>query len=108
MSYHQSPNLGDILQVDLVGKIRKVIGLKYFLNHECNCDYTTKVNGTCAYAGECRSWGVVNKVMYKHYLSDYLVNTQNTLKKRMEQHFQDVAQKVQCDKKLDNFLAHFT
>ena len=34
-------------------------------------------------------------------------NTQNTLKKRMEQHFQDVAQKVQHDKNPDTFAALF-
>ena len=36
----------------------------------------------------------------------YTVNNQNTLK-RMEQKFQDVAQKVQCDENLDSFTAHF-
>ena len=62
MSYHQFPNLGEILQGDLVGKIRKVIGSKGFLNRECNCNYTTKVKGTCAYRGECRAHFVVYKV----------------------------------------------
>ena len=28
-------------------------------------------------------------------------------KKRMEQHFQEVAQKLQCDKNSDTFAAHF-
>ena len=37
----------------------------------------------------------------------YVVNTQNTLKKRMEQHFQDVAQKVANNKSSDSFAAHF-
>ena len=36
MSYHQCLNIVGILQGDLVGKIRKVIGSNYFLNHECN------------------------------------------------------------------------
>ena len=33
--------------------------------------------------------------------------TQNTLKKRMEQHFQYVAQKVQYNKHSDTFVAQF-
>ena len=37
----------------------------------------------------------------------YVENTQNTLKKRMGQYFQDVAQKVQHDKNSVTFAAHF-
>ena len=62
MYYHQFPNLGEILQYDLLGKIRKGIGSEYFLNCEFNCNYTTKVKGKCAYGGECRSCCVVYKV----------------------------------------------
>ena len=40
------------------------------------------------------------------YISVYVVNTQDTLKKRMEQHLQDVAQKVKHDKNSDTFAAH--
>ena len=40
------------------------------------------------------------------YLFD-VGKTQNTLNKIMKQHHQDVAQKVQHDKHLDTFVAHF-
>ena len=36
-----------------------------------------------------------------------MLNTKNTLKNRMEKHFQDVDQKVQYDKNSDNFAAYF-
>ena len=39
--------------------------------------------------------------MCKNFLQVYVGNTQNTLKKIMEKHFQDVAQKLQYDKKFD-------
>ena len=39
-------------------------------------------------------------------ISVYVLNTQNTLKNRLEQNFQDVAQKVQLDKNLDTSAAH--
>ena len=62
MSYHRLPNLGEILQGDMVGKLRKLIELKDFLNRECNCNSTTKVKGTCAYEGEFIAFCVVYKV----------------------------------------------
>ena len=43
----------------------------------------------------------------KKCLSVYVGNTQNTPQKRMEQHFQDMAQKVQHHKNSDTFVAHF-
>ena len=81
--------------------------MKYFLNRECNCNSTTKVKVTCEYKGECRACCAVYKVKCRLCLSVYLGNTQNALKKRMEQHFQDVAQKVHHDKNSDTFGAHF-
>ena len=45
--------------------------------------------------------------MYRKHPSFYVGNIQNNLKKRTEQHFQGVAQKVQCDKTPDSFAAHF-
>ena len=43
MTYHQLTNLGVIVQGGLVSNIREVIEEKYFLNHECNCNPTTRV-----------------------------------------------------------------
>ena len=37
----------EILQGYIVSNIRKGIRSKYFPNFECNCNYTTKVKGTC-------------------------------------------------------------
>ena len=48
MSYRILLNLGEILQGDMVGKLRKGIGSKDFLNCECNCNSRTKVKVTCA------------------------------------------------------------
>ena len=65
-----------------------------------------KVNGRCAYKGECYRCCVVYKVTCKFCDDFYVVDTQNTLK-IMEQHFQDVAQKVMHDNNLEYFSAHF-
>ena len=98
MYYHRLPNLRVILQVEMVVKIRKGIRSKYFLNHECNCNCTTNMKVTCSCGGECRTYCVVYKVACRQCISFYVGKTQNTLKNRMEQHFQDVTQKVQYDK----------
>ena len=107
MSYHRFPNLGKLLQGDLVSKIRRDLASKCFLDRECNCNSATKVNCICVYRGECHSCGVIYKVTCKFCADFYVGNTQNTLK-IMEQHFQDVAQKVMNDKNSDSFAAHFT
>ena len=39
-------------------------------------------------------------------VSVYVGNTQNTIKKRMEQHIQDVDQKLQYNNNSDTFVAH--
>ena len=103
-SYHKFRNLGEILQSDLVRKIRKGVESKYLLNCEFNCNSTTKVKFTCACGGECRTFCVFYKVTCRQCLSVYVVITP---KKRTERHFQDVAQKVRYNKSLDTFAARF-
>ena len=58
-SYHRFPNIGYILQGDMVGKIRKIIRSKYSLNRGCSCSSATNLKGTCAYGGEGRECCVV-------------------------------------------------
>ena len=55
MSYHRFPILGEIIQGDLVGKIRKGFGSKDFIKRECNFNSTAKVKGTFAYGSEYRA-----------------------------------------------------
>ena len=101
-----TPNLTAFLQSDTVGKIRKVIISEDFLNHECNCNSTIKVKGTCDSGGEYRAYLLVYKMTCILYLSVYAGNTIKTLNKRMEQNFQDVAQTVHHNKNSYTFEAH--
>ena len=107
MSYLRFPNLGETLQVNMVGKLRKEIWSKDFKNCECNCNSTTKVKGTYAYGGECRAYCVVYKLACRLCILFDAGNTQNTLNVINKQHFQYVAQKVHHHKHLDTFAAHF-
>ena len=81
MSYHRFPNLGEILQGDMVVKLRKGIGSEDLLNLERNCISTTTVKGICTHEGDCRACCIVYKVTCKLCLSAYLGNTQNTPRK---------------------------
>ena len=66
MSYLRFPNLDEILQGDLLGKLRERIGLNNFLHRECNCISTTKLKVECAHEGYCRACCVVYKVTRKN------------------------------------------
>ena len=48
-----SQTQGGLLQGDIVGKIRRGLESKGYNDREFNCKSTTKVNGMCAYGGEC-------------------------------------------------------
>ena len=82
MSYHRLPNLGELLQGDLVSNIRRNLASKDFPDRECNCNTNTKVKERCAYGGECRRCCVIYKVTCKFCGGFYVGNTQNTLKKK--------------------------
>ena len=106
MFYHRSLNLGEIIQGFMVGKVRKGIGSKYFLNCDYNFSSMTKVKWTFVYEGEYIACCVVCKVTCRLRLSVYVGKNQNTLKNRIKEHFQDVSQKAQHDKKSDTFAAN--
>ena len=81
MSYHWLPNIGKILQGDIVSKVGKGIGSIYFLNPECSCNSATKVNDICAYGGEYRVCCMVLNLIFKLCNLFYVVNNKNTHKK---------------------------
>ena len=106
MSYHIFPNKGKLVQGYMVSKTIQDLASKVFLDKECNFNVTKKVNGRCVYGGECCGCCVIYKFTCKFCGDFYIGNTQNTLK-RVEQHFQDVAQNVVNNKNPDSSVAHF-
>ena len=107
MSYHRFQNLGELLQGDLTCKLREGIYSKDFQDRECNCNEGSKVDGLCAYNGQCRKSCVVYKVTCRICDAVYIGNTQQTLKSRMNAHFNDVQKLVQDGKLSDTFACHF-
>ena len=81
MYYHRLPKLGKLLQGKLASKLRKGPASKDFIDRECNCNSTKKVNGICEYRYECRICCVVYKVTCKCCGEFYIGDTQNTLNK---------------------------
>ena len=80
MSYHRFSNLGQAFQGDLNGKLIKNIKSQDYVNLECNCNIKSKVNGACAFGGDCRKSVVVYKAECIDCGMCYLGNMQQKLK----------------------------
>ena len=103
MSYHQFCNVHQLLQEDLGTKLSKNLQSLDFATLPCNCPKNTK----CIYGGKCRTSIVVYKAICEKTGKAYIGNTQQFVKKRMQQHVQDVRRLVISDKSSDSFAAHF-
>ena len=107
MSYHKFSNLREILSGDLVSKLLKGVESIDFMDRDCNCNARTKVNGVCAFGGDCRKSIVVYQAECKTCGHSYLGNTQQKLKTRMNQHFAEVKDQVNRGRISDTFASHF-
>ena len=83
MHYHKFPNLGEIIQGNLLIKLQKGLESKYFVNRYYKCNSTMKVNGLFAYKRKCRKCCVIYKVTCKCCGGFYIVNNQNNLQKEL-------------------------
>jgi hypothetical protein len=87
MSYHKFSNLREIFQGDLNRKLMDGIISRDFIDRPCNCNCASKIDGKCAYNGECRKMCVVYKATCKICNQSYIGQTQQKLKDCMGQHF---------------------
>ena len=99
-------NLGQAFQGDLNGKLIKNIRSEDYADLECNCNITSKVNGSCAFGGDCRKSVVVYKAECIDCGMCYLGNTQQKLKMRTRQHLGEVCKLVNTGKASDSFAKH--
>jgi GIY-YIG catalytic domain len=105
MSYHRFTNLRELFQGDLSKKLTMDVASQDFENLECNCR-TGSVN-KCGYNNLCRKSIVVYKIECKTTSKIYIGNTQQFLKKRMQQHFNDVKLLHKQGIKSDSYAKHF-
>ncbi len=107
MSYHKFSNLREILQGDLNRKLMDGIISHDFMDQPCNCNCASKIDGKCAYNGECRKMCVVYKATCKICNQSYIGQTQQKLKDHMGQHLNDIKKLVTKGTKSDSFASHF-
>ena len=89
MSYHNFPNIREQFQADLGRKLNKGVGSLDFDTLSCNCNTRTKVDGDCPYKNLCRHSIVVYKATCDTTKKFYIGCTQQKLKTRMTQHFNE-------------------
>jgi hypothetical protein len=105
MSYHRFTNLREIFQGDLSRKITEGVVSKDFETLSCNCRLGPGKD--CGYNNMCRKSIVVYKIICKNTDKIYIGNTQQYLKKRMQQHFNDVKKLHLHGLKSDSYTKHF-
>jgi hypothetical protein len=108
MSYHKFSNLREIFQGDLNRKLMDGIISCDFMDQPCNCNRASKIDGKCAYNGECRKMCVVYKATCRICNQPYIGQTQQKLKDCMGQHLNDVKKLVTKGTKSDSFASYFT
>ena len=103
MSFRRHNNLREIFQADLNSKITKNVRSLDFMGRHCNCRKGT----VCVYDGKCRTQIVVYCAVCTVTGKKYIGNTQQPVKTRMQQHKEDVRQRILKGKLTDSFAAHF-
>ena len=103
MSYHRFANLRETFQGDLTAKLIHNIGSLDFADLPCNC----RNKAACQYGGKCRSSIVVYQATCLATGKRYIGNTQQHVKKRIQQHVQDAKKLAIMGKKSDSFADHF-
>ena len=86
MSYHRFNNVRELFQGDLNAKLADGLRSLDFEDLDCNC----RNREACPYGGRCRRSIVVYKATCLQSGKQYIGNTQQHVKKRLQQHVQDV------------------
>ena len=104
MSYCEFNNLAELLNGDLAAKIWRGVFSKDLMDRKCNCSLPSKVNVKCVYQGKSQSWCIIYEVKCSMCDAIYIVNTQQTFKKRMDDHFSDIQRLLKNGKIQTHFL----
>ncbi len=108
MSYHKFSNLREIFQGDLNQKLMDGIISHDFMDRPCNCNCASKIDGKCAYNGECRKMCVIYKATCKICDKSYIGKHNKNLRIIYGPASYDVKKLVTKGTKLDSFASHFT
>ena len=105
ISYRRFRNVRELLQGDLTTKLNERLYTKDLEDLICNCK-TRKTSG-CPYLGRCREKVLIYQVNCLTTGKAYIGCTQQTVKKRTQQHIGDVKRLVRDEVASDSFAAHF-
>jgi len=105
MSYHRFTNLRELFNGDATNKLNAQIISKDFDTLPCNCK--NRNDEGCDYCGICRESILVYRVECNTTGKSYIGSTQCHLKKRMQQHFQDVRRRKALKGSFDSCAKHF-
>ena len=106
MSHHRFSNLHNLFQRDLNKKLTSDLVSLNFIPQSCNCNKATKVNEKCFCEGRCRETIVIYEATCKTCKKSYIGNTQQHLKTRMGQHFQEVRKYIRTKVRSVTFAHH--
>ena len=106
MSHHKFSNLREFFNGDLTGKDTKNLISTDFMDRDCNCNKVSKVEGKCAFGGNCRKCIAIYHYTYKCG-GYYIGNTQNHVKQRMTGHFAETCDLVDDGGPSDTFAKYF-
>ena len=108
MVYHVFSNLREQLQSDLCRKLNRAVGSLDFNNLPCNCNVWTRFHDKYPYNKLCRHSRVMYKATCKKSGRFYISCTQQKLKSRMTQHFNETKDLTNKGITSDSFTKHFT
>ena len=108
MAYKRHRNLIELLQGDLNTKLNKGLISLDLCSRPCNCDNRSKVNGECAFKEKCRETFIIYEVKCRETGRRYISSTQQTFKKRMAGHFNDIQKMITKNLRSDSLATHFS
>jgi len=108
ISWKHFENVEELLGAALHKVVMKGLTSSDMKCRECNCSKPNKLeDGKCLYKGKCRESCVIYKVNCNHCAKFYIGNTQNFLKKRIQEHINDVVKLINKGIYSNSFAKHF-
>jgi len=108
LAWKRYENVEELLGAALTKVIMKGITSRDMKYRRCNCSKPNCLaNGKCMYNSKYRETCVVYKVKCRLCKKTYIGNTQNFLKKRMQEHMNDMVKQKNKGQASDSFAKHF-
>jgi len=109
ITWKRFENVEELLGEALDKLVIKGITSRDMKYREYNCSRPNRLeSGKCMYNGKCRESCIIYRVECRICKKIYIGNIQNFLKKRIQEHMNDVVKLVNKEQISDSFAKHFT